>query len=152
MFCGDWANKGKEKLLLGHVLCWEKHMMHWGGGRCGGNNRCCGERKGQLSEPKCFSCVGRPFLLGQAISTAYHGHAKENLCKEVLAEVSFHWIYRVEMYSLAQYFQVKEACKTCCLKKSFISAFLVTKKVFGAKISDVMYCTSKAVKRLLTAL
>jgi len=71
--------------------------------------------------------------------------------KEVLAEVSFHWIYHVEMYSLAQYFQMKEACKNLLPKKPSVSAFLVTKKVFGAKISDVMYCTSKAVKRLLTA-
>lgn len=50
------------------------------------------------------------------------------------------------------YCHVKEACKASCLKKSFVSAFPETKKVFGAKISGVMYCTSKAVKRLLTAL
>lgn len=121
-FFGEWANKGKEKLLLGRVLCWEpagKHMMGWSRGRCGGNKRCCRDRKGRLLEPKCFSCIGWPVLLGQAIITAYHGHAKENLCKEVLAGVSFHWIYPVETYSLAQCFQVKEDCKTSCLKEPF---------------------------------
>lgn len=61
-------------------------MMGWSRGRCGGNKRCCRDRKGRLLEPKCFSCIGWPFLLGQAIITAYHGHAKENLCKEVLAK------------------------------------------------------------------
>lgn len=83
---------------------------------------------------------------------AVHGHPEVSICEEVLAEISLHWIYCVEMCSLAQYLEVEEACKTCCLKDYFISAVLVTKKVFGAKISYVMYCTSKAVKRLLTAL
>lgn len=77
---------------------------------------------------------------------------EKKLCKEVLEEVSFLWIYHREMCTVVLYFHVKEACKACCLKESFVSAFLETKKVFGAKISGVMYCTSKAVKRLLTAL
>lgn len=82
----------------------------------------------------------------------HHGHPKVSVCGKVLVEISVRWIYCVEMCSLAQCLQVEEACKTCCLKDYFISAVLVTKKVFGAKISCVMYCTSKAVKRLLTAL
>lgn len=60
-------------------------------------------------------------------------HTKESICKAVLAEISFHWIYCVEMHCLAYYFQEKEACKTCCLEDYFISAVLVTKKVLVLK-------------------
>lgn len=92
-----------------------------------------GREKVDHEAPKRSSCMGWAFPFGQAIITAYHGHAKENACKEVFAEVSFHWIYCLEMYSLPQYFQGKEACKTCCRKESFIFASLVTKKVLVLK-------------------
>lgn len=123
-------------------------MMVWGVRRCGGNNRRENVDYQSPSAPAVqdsLSCLDRPLL--QPIMVI-----EKKLCKEVLAEVSFLWIYHVEMYTAAPYFHVKEACKACCLKESFVSAFLVTKKVFGAKISGVMYYTSKAVKRLLTAL
>lgn len=45
-----------------------------------------GREKADHEEPKRCSCMRWAFPLGQAIITAYHGHAKENACKEV----SFH--------------------------------------------------------------